>query len=279
MTATAALADSKLGYQPMPQVSKAMLRGAARVAHHPRQCVVLSMRSPAPLSADSHLSSAAGLHYVSARAIVRSMARVVEQRWTDTQTDRVYERWSDGIWRYAAGSIVLRYPGGEGQVPGARDRTLTEAYKPRKMVDEEGTPIAVFIPVELVTRAGSELEWATKVGDWVGEGRTRKGVIVGLDEWQQHDIDVSALYAPELEAVSPLNKLAVAERIARLAELASEDAATARNHEVREAVRQGISRQAIARLLGVSVGRVGQLLGSGAADAPREKTGTASSVK
>lgn len=199
------------------------------------------------------------------------MAREVEQRWTDTRTDRVYERWSDGVWRYAAGSIVLRYPGAEGEVPGARDRTLTEAYKPRKMVDEEGVPIAVFIPVELITRAGPELEWATKVGDWVGEGRARKGVIVGLDEWQQHDVDVTVLSAPELEAASPLNKLAVAERLARLAALAAEDAAAARNKEVRDAVSQGISRQAIAQLLGVSVGRVGQLLGSGGADIPAPK--------
>ncbi|MDQ6856888.1 MAG: hypothetical protein M3Z57_07440 [Candidatus Dormibacteraeota bacterium] len=199
------------------------------------------------------------------------MASAVEQRWTDPQNDRVYERWSDGVWRYAAGSIVLRYSGGQAQVPGARDRTLTEAYKPRKMVDEDGAPIAVFIPVELITRAGSELEWATKVGDWVGEGRSRKGVIVGLAEWQQHDVDVSALYAPELEAASPLNKLAMAERLARLAELASEEASAARNQEVREAVRKGISRQTIASLLGVSVGRVGQLLGSGGADAIPDK--------
>ena len=183
----------------------------------------------------------------------------------------MYERWSDGTWRYAAGSIVLRYRAGAGEVPGARDRTLTEAYKPRKMVDDSGTAIAVFIPVELINQAGAELEWAAKAGDWVGEGRSRKGVIVGLEEWRSHDVDVTALFAPELEASSPLNKLAIAERVARLAGLCAEEADSARDEAVRDAVQHGVPRQAIAQLLGVSVGRVGQLLTAEATEA-RSKT-------
>ncbi len=198
------------------------------------------------------------------------MAERVEHRWTDSRTDRVYERWSDGVWRYAGGSIVLRYSGGAGEVPGARDRTLTEAYKPRKMVGEDGVPIAVFIPMELLSQAGADLEWATKVGDWVGEARSRKGVIVGLDEWQRRDVDVTALSAPELDVSSPLNKVAGSERTARLAAIAADEAAVARNEAVREAVRQGIARQAIAQLLGVSVGRVGQLLSTSGSGAPAE---------
>jgi hypothetical protein len=200
------------------------------------------------------------------------MAEQVEHRWTDARTDRVYERWSDGIWRYAAGSIVVRYPAGSGEVPGARDRTLTEAYKPRKMVGDDGAPIAMFIPIELITQAGQDLEWATKIGDWVGESRSRKGVIVGLEEWQSHDVDVTALSAPELDAASPLNKLALAERNSRLAALAAEEAAATRNQAVRDAVRQGVPRHTIAQLLGVSVGRVGQLLTSSGLEAPADKS-------
>jgi hypothetical protein len=167
-----------------------------------------------------------------------------------------YFRDGDGVWRFAENGI---------KVPGARDLTLTERFKP-KVVMAGGK-------VERVVLAGRDIREHPDLLSWaLDAGQCMRGPDGEIDEvfiphkiWEKHDQITHAMVAPEHSFSPSERELALAERQFREAEQRLEVAAAKRAEVLRESA-HSLTRQEARAITGLSVGRIQQLVSGSSED-------------
>jgi hypothetical protein len=168
----------------------------------------------------------------------------------------IYAREDDGTWRYAHTWI---------RVPGARDLTLTERFKPKLVVAGTGSGQEVervVVSGEDIAAHPDLLAWCAELGAPVrGPDGQMLEVLVPYELWQEHDRIPGEIVAPEHSDDPAERELAIAERKVREAEQALERATDVRAAVLRE--HEGLMTREQARAItGLSVGRVQQLVKS-----------------
>jgi DNA-binding transcriptional ArsR family regulator len=166
----------------------------------------------------------------------------------------VYAREADGTWRYADSWI---------KVPGARDLTLTERFRPKLVIANR----ASGQEVERVVVAGEDIGAHPDLLEWcLAEGAPVHGpegeileVLVPFELWQDRDRIPGEVVAPEHSGNPADRDLAEAERKVREAEQALEQATDMRAFLLREYAGEMTREQARA-ITGLSVGRIQQLI-------------------
>lgn len=172
--------------------------------------------------------------------------------------DREYVRDAapDGLWRYAASGIP---------VPGARDLSAEERFKPRRALDAEGLPAEYIIDVRRLETTVEELGWLHDLGSVVTD---RDGhvtaVLVAPETWSEHRGRLFGLTAPEIDGSPAARELAEAERRARIATAVANRATVERNRLLLEHA-QALTRREAAAIAGLSATRVQQILDRGPA--------------
>jgi hypothetical protein len=173
-----------------------------------------------------------------------------------TVGNTTYVRENDGTWRYADTWI---------KVPGARDRTLTEHFRPKLVISGVGTDAQVeqvMVSGEDVSGSPRLLEWCLDTGTPVrDEDGKLIEVLVPYEAWQKRDRIPGEIVAPENSENPVERELAIAEREHREAEHALEQAAAKRAALLRQ--HSGVMTREQARsITGLSVGRIQQLIRS-----------------
>jgi predicted transcriptional regulator len=172
--------------------------------------------------------------------------------------DTVYVREKDGTWRYADTWI---------KVPGARDRTLSEAFRPKLVVSGQASDAQV----ERVVVDGKDVKSHPGLLGWCLEEGTplhdKSGslieVLVPYKAWQSRDRIPGGILAPENSQDVAEREVAIAEREYREAEHALEQAAAKRAAILHE--HDGVlTRERARSITGLSVGRIQQLIRSAA---------------
>jgi hypothetical protein len=168
----------------------------------------------------------------------------------------IYAREDDGTWRYADTWIP---------VPGARDLTLTERFKPKLVVAGTGSGQEVervVVSGEDIAAHPDLLAWCAELGAPVrGPDGEMLEVLVPYELWQEHDRIPGEIVAPEHSDDPAERELAIAERKVREAAQALERATDVRAAVLRE--HEGLMTREQARAItGLSVGRVQQLVKS-----------------
>ncbi len=170
--------------------------------------------------------------------------------------DREYVRDAapDGLWRYAASGIP---------VPGARDLSAEERFKPRRALDADGVPAEYIIDVRRLETTVEELGWLHDLGSVVAD---RDGhvtaVMVTPEVWSEHRGRLFGLTAPEIDGSPAARELAEAERRARIATAVADRATAERNRLLLEHA-HALTRREAAAIAGLSATRVQQILDRG----------------
>ena len=173
-----------------------------------------------------------------------------------TVGDTTYVREDDGTWRYADTWI---------KVPGARDRTLSEHFRPKLVISGLGDDALV----ERVVVAGKDvtanprlLQWCLDAGTPVRDENGKLiEVLVPYEVWQKRDRIPGEIAAPENSQDPVERELAVAEREHREAEHTLEQAAAKRAALLRQHAGT-MTREQARSITGLSVGRIQQLIRS-----------------
>lgn len=176
--------------------------------------------------------------------------KVMETAWVDGTH---YVREPDGTWRYAATWI---------KVPGARDRTLTEHFKPKFIISGN--------EVERVVVAGEDIVLNPHLLSWcLDEGRAVRDAdgevieaLVPVSSWKAHDRVPEEIVAPENSDDPAERELAIAEREYREADRALAEAAAKRADVIRRHA-ETMTRQQARQITDLSVGRIQQLIKEG----------------
>lgn len=159
---------------------------------------------------------------------------------------------TDDVWRYASTWIA---------VPGARDITLTERFKPKYIVDENDEIERVVIAGEAVDNFPDLLGWCLEEGTPIREDDALVEVIVPWGQWQERSRVPGELFSPEHHGSEAECHLAAAERRYREAESSFETAARERAQWLRKYADE-MTRQEAREITGLSVGRIQQLIRS-----------------
>jgi hypothetical protein len=164
-----------------------------------------------------------------------------------------YVREPDGTWRYADTWI---------KVPGARDLTLTEYFKPKFIVS--GNEVErVVVSGEDIAKNPHLLEWCLDEGLAVrdADGKVIEA-LVPVATWKAHHRIPEEIVAPENSDDPAERELAIAEREYREADRALEEAAAKRAEVIRRHA-ETMTRQRARRITDLSVGRIQQLIKEG----------------
>jgi hypothetical protein len=165
-----------------------------------------------------------------------------------------FERGEDGAWRYA-GTAAL--------VPGAEDQTLGDVVNVRLIARPGEEPEAVLISLTEITK-DRRLAWVLQKGTRLSGGDDEL-FSVAWPTWQEHVGEPVDVRAPERDADGIDRAIAITERTVRLLRHELERATEARQVIVGVASGLGVTRRHVAGVIGVSTGRIQQLLD----DAPR----------
>jgi hypothetical protein len=161
-----------------------------------------------------------------------------------------FARDADGQWRYADSWIL---------VPGARDKTLTERFRPKRIVNADQEIERVVLSAGDIAEAPELLDWCLAEGTPIlGEGELIE-VLVPYEKWQARDRIPGELISPEHEGTEAEQQVAVAEREYREAEQRLERAADYRAEVLRRHSEE-MTRQEARTITGLSVGRIQQLI-------------------
>jgi hypothetical protein len=161
-----------------------------------------------------------------------------------------------GIWRYVETWIP---------VPGARDVTLTERFSPKFVINGDREVERVVVEGAAIAAAPELLGWCLEEGTVLRDGGSVAEVHVPYELWKQRDQILNELFSPEHEGDVAEQEVAAAERRFRETERRFELAAKERAAMLRRHA-DGMTRQKAREITGLSVGRVQQLISSGAMD-------------
>jgi hypothetical protein len=159
-----------------------------------------------------------------------------------------FERGEDGVWRYRRTDV---------SVVGAIDVPLYETIAVRHVV-RGGAPEAVLISSEEIERNPS-LAWVPKVGRKL-ESSTGTEYEVAWHVWQEHAAIPVGVKAPERDATGIAQLAAIEERELRFARREVELRAERRARYVAIMTAIGMKRREVGECIGLSTGRVHQLL-------------------
>jgi hypothetical protein len=162
----------------------------------------------------------------------------------------VFIRDDDGGWHYADNWIL---------VPGARDVTLTEKFRPKRIVNAEQEVERVVVSGDDIVAAPELLGWCIEEGTPITEEGELIEVLVPYKLWQMHDRVPGVLISPEHHGSEAEQQVAVAEREFREAEQQLEKAANYRAETLRQHADE-MTRQEARTITGLSVGRIQQLI-------------------
>lgn len=153
-----------------------------------------------------------------------------------------------GSWKYA-----------ETEIPavGARDVTLADVIRPRKIARAGDEPEAVLLSLTEV-ESDDRLHWVFKKGKRLN-GDEEPQYKVDWPIWQEHAAEAVGAWLPEWDGSGLDRSLALAERRWRFAKQALDDAGTLRQYLVILAARLGRSRRLVGETLGLSPARIQQL--------------------
>jgi hypothetical protein len=165
-----------------------------------------------------------------------------------------FERGEDGAWRYA-GTAAL--------VPGAEDLTLGDVVKVRLIARPGEEPEAALVSLTEITK-DRRLAWVLHKGTRLSGGDDEL-FSVAWPTWQEHVGEPVDVLAPERDADGIDRAIAIRERTVRLLRHELERATEARQVIVGVASGLGVTRRHVAELIGISTGRIQQLVD----DAPR----------
>src|SRR4051812_45959439 len=144
--------------------------------------------------------------------------------WTEID-GVVFVRDADGAWRYANNWIL---------VPGARDVTLTERFRPKRIVNDEQEIERVVVSGEDIATAPDLLDWCIAEGTPITKDGELVEVLVPYELWQRHDRVPGVLISPEHHGSEAEQQVAVAEREFREAEQQLDKAAHYRAEVLRQ---------------------------------------------
>jgi hypothetical protein len=165
-----------------------------------------------------------------------------------------YERGEDGVWRYRGTDAV---------VPGAEDVLLGEVTKARLVVRPGEEPEAVLVSLTEIQH-DRRLAWVLELGTRLSGGEDEL-FAVSWPTWQEHVGQPVDVRVPERDAEGIDRAIARRERAVRLQRHQLERATEGRQVIVGVAAGLGVTRRHVADLIGVSTGRIQQLID----DAPR----------
>jgi hypothetical protein len=160
-----------------------------------------------------------------------------------------FERGEDGVWRYA---------GTGAQIPGAVDVTLGDVVTARQVARPGREPEAVLVSLTEIIE-DPRLSWALEKGKRLSGGDDEL-FFIAWPTWQEHVGDPVGVHAPERDADGLDRMIAKRERDVRLRRHELERATEARQVMVGVASGLGITRRHVAELIGVSTGRIQQLI-------------------
>lgn len=158
-------------------------------------------------------------------------------------------RGEDGIWRFADTGI---------EVPGASDRTVADIAEILVIAPPAGDPQAVLVPRSQV-EAHSALAWVPAVGTLL-RGGAEERFEVPWPVWQERSGVPVDLRAPERDEKGIRRRMAAVEREVRFARWELERLIQRRARLVAIGAALGMSRREMSEVLGVSAGRVQQLI-------------------
>ena len=167
-----------------------------------------------------------------------------------------------GLWRYAGSGIP---------VPGARDLSAEERFRPRRALDAEGHPAEYIIDVKRLETTVEELGWLHDLGSVVTDrDGNLTAVMVTPEVWSEHRGRLFGLTAPEIDGSPAARELAEAERRVRIATALADRATAERNRLLLEHA-QALTRREAAAIVGLSAARVQQILDRGPAATEPER--------
>lgn len=158
----------------------------------------------------------------------------------------------DGVWRYMESWI---------KVPGARDVTLSERFKPKVVIAHDGGIERYVVDGASVQAHPDLLGWCIDAGTPIREEGQLIEVLVPADLWEERDRVPNELISPEHEGTEAEREVAAAERQYREAEQILERAAEERAEALRRHA-ENMTRAKARELTGLSVGRIQQLIRS-----------------
>ncbi len=174
-----------------------------------------------------------------------------EPLYERTEIDGIeFVRDADGAWRYADNWIL---------VPGARDVTLTERFRPKLIIDAEEEVERVVVSGNDIAAAPELLNWCIAEGRLITDGDELVEVLVPYEQWRARDRVPGALISPEHHGSEAEQQVAAAERQFREAEQQLDKAASYRAEVLRQHADE-MTRQEARAITGLSVGRVQQLI-------------------
>lgn len=156
------------------------------------------------------------------------------------------------MWRYADTWIA---------VPGARDVTLTDRFRPKQIVNADGDVERVIVDGHSIAAHPDLLDWCLSDGTPIKAKGELIEVLVPYELWEARDRIPSELTVPELEGSEAEQQVAAAERKYREAERGLERAAEQRAEVLRQHAGE-MTRQEARAITGLSVGRIQQLIRS-----------------
>jgi hypothetical protein len=154
-----------------------------------------------------------------------------------------------GVWAY-----------GDTGIPavGAREITLAQRTKPRRISRADAEPEAILLSISEIERDG-RLNFALQEGARVEIRDEELHYRVPWNIWQEYAAEPVDVWLPENESAGLDQKLALAEREHRFAKQALEEAGLFRHYLVILAARLGRSRRVVSETLGLSPARIQQL--------------------
>jgi hypothetical protein len=158
-------------------------------------------------------------------------------------------RRDDGVWCYDGTNIP---------VPGAVDQTLGEIANVREVTRRGQGPEAVLVACSEID-ANPDLSWVPKAGRRL-RGEDEDEYEVPWPVWQERAVAPVGVRAPERDADGLRRLLAVEERALRFARRQLEVLTEKRARSVAIASGLGMTRREVSDLLGLSTGRVQQVI-------------------
>lgn len=165
-----------------------------------------------------------------------------------------YVKDPDGVWRFADSGIA---------VPGARDLTLSERFRPKSVLAEDGQTVErIIVSGDDIRREPELLGWCLEQGARLENSYGKViEVLVPFELWQERDHVPGAIYAPEEHSlIEAEREVARVERMCREAERELQAAADARAKVLRRYAHE-MTRQEAREITGLSIGRIQQLIG------------------
>jgi hypothetical protein len=171
----------------------------------------------------------------------------------------LYERGGDGVWRYANTPV---------EVPGAKDRTLADVVRPRQIGRLGDAPEAILVSLTEV-KENPRLRWVLDHGTQIRlDDEEQFWVQWAL--WQEHADDPVAITAPERDGDDLERHLAEVERRIRFTRRGLDLLTSQRLKSIVAASLLGMTRRGVGETVGVSTGRVQQLVDDLSPDAREE---------